>query len=73
MRTRCATVATMPRTDGVSASVERRYVEFYITLITSGGLTPRLFALKHGSRVFLGPKASGVFTLDRTPARHSCR
>jgi ferredoxin/flavodoxin---NADP+ reductase len=50
-----------------SASVERRYVEFYITLITSGQLTTRLFALKHGSRVFLGPKASGVFTLDRTP------
>ena len=50
-----------------SASVERRYVEFYLTLITSGQLTPRLFALKHGSRVFLGPKASGVFTLDKTP------
>ena len=50
-----------------SASVERRYCEFYITLINSGGLTPRLFALKHGSKVFLGPKASGVFTLDRTP------
>lgn len=50
-----------------SASVERRYVEFYLTLITSGGLTPRLFALKHGSRIFLGPKASGTFTLDRTP------
>ena len=48
-----------------SASVERRYVEFYITLITSGQLTPRLFALRHGSRVFLGPKASGMFTLDR--------
>ena len=51
-----------------SASVERRYVEFYITLITSGGLTPRLFALKHGSRVFLGPKASVIFTLDKVPA-----
>jgi len=50
-----------------SASVERRYVEFYLTLITSGQLTPRLFALQHGSRVFLGPKASGVFTLDRVP------
>ena len=48
-----------------STSLERRYVEFYLTLITSGQLTPRLFALKHGSRVFLGPKASGVFTLDR--------
>jgi ferredoxin--NADP+ reductase len=48
-----------------SSSVERRYIEFYLTLITSGQLTPRLFALKHGSRVFLGPKASGMFTLDR--------
>jgi ferredoxin--NADP+ reductase len=47
-----------------SASVERRYVEFYLTLITSGQLTPRLFALAHGSRVFLGTKASGIFTLD---------
>ena len=48
-----------------SASVERRYIEFYLTLITSGALTPRLFALKHGQRVFLGPKASGIFTLDK--------
>lgn len=48
-----------------SASVERRYLEFYLTLITSGQLTPRLFALKHGGRLFLGPKATGVFTLDR--------
>jgi ferredoxin--NADP+ reductase len=48
-----------------SASVERRYLEFYLTLIPSGQLTPRLFALKHGDRVFLGPKASGMFTLDR--------
>ena len=51
-----------------SSSVERRYVEFYLTLVTSGQLTPRLFDLRHGSRVFLGPKASGVFTLDRVPA-----
>jgi len=48
-----------------SSSVERRYVEFYLTLIASGQLTPRLFALKHGDRVFLGPKASGMFTIDR--------
>jgi ferredoxin--NADP+ reductase len=48
-----------------SASVERRYVEFYLTLITSGALTPRLFALAHGGRLFLGPKATGIFTLDR--------
>ena len=50
-----------------SSSLERRYTEFYLTLITSGQLTPRLFALQHGSRLFLGKKASGVFTLDRVP------
>jgi ferredoxin--NADP+ reductase len=48
-----------------SSSVERRYLEFYLTLISSGQLTPRLFALRPGGRLFLGPKASGVFTLDR--------
>ncbi|MFM9090453.1 MAG: ferredoxin--NADP reductase [Verrucomicrobiota bacterium] len=48
-----------------SASVEKAYVEFYLALVAKGGLTPRLFALPHGGRVFLGPKASGLFTLDR--------
>jgi ferredoxin/flavodoxin---NADP+ reductase len=48
-----------------SSSVERRYLEFYVTLVTSGELTPRLFALRHGGRLFLAPKASGLFTLDR--------
>lgn len=50
-----------------SSSLERRYLEFYITLVPSGELTPRLFALRYGSPLFLGPKASGVFTLDRVP------
>jgi ferredoxin--NADP+ reductase len=50
-----------------SASVEKQYLEFYVTLITSGQLTPRLFALPYGGRLFLGPKASGLFTLDRVP------
>ena len=48
-----------------SSSVEKGYLEFYITLVASGALTPRLFALGYGSRLFLGPKASGLFTLDR--------
>lgn len=51
-----------------SSSVERRYVEFYLTLVNTGELTPRLFALRHGSRLFLSPKASGLFTLDRVPS-----
>lgn len=48
-----------------SSSVERRYVEFYLTLVASGQLTPRLFALRYGGRLFLSQKASGLFTLDR--------
>jgi ferredoxin/flavodoxin---NADP+ reductase len=48
-----------------SSNLERRYLEVYLTLINSGQLTPRLFALRHGDQLFLGPKASGVFTLDR--------
>jgi ferredoxin--NADP+ reductase len=54
-----------------SSSLERRYLEFYLTLITSGQLTPRLFALNYGNRLFLGPKSSGVFTLDRVPPEKS--
>jgi len=54
-----------------SASIERRYLEFYLTLITSGALTPRLFAVGHGGRLFLGPKASGIFTLDRVASEKS--
>lgn len=50
-----------------SASTERGHVEFYLTLITTGLLTTRLFALKHGDRVFLGPKATGLFTVDKVP------
>jgi ferredoxin/flavodoxin---NADP+ reductase len=48
-----------------SSNQEKHYVEFYLTLVTSGQLTPRLFALNYGSRIFLGPKVSGVFTLNR--------
>lgn len=51
-----------------SSSVAREYLEFYITLVRSGGLTPRLFALGAGDRVWLGPKITGKFTLDQAPA-----
>jgi ferredoxin--NADP+ reductase len=51
-----------------SSSLERRYAEFYVTLVSSGELTPRLFALRYGNRLHLGAKASGVFTPDRVAA-----
>jgi ferredoxin--NADP+ reductase len=50
-----------------SSSVSREYLEFYINLVHSGLLTPRLFALRPGDRVWLGPKITGTFTLDQAP------
>ncbi len=45
------------------------FLEFYITLIRRGesrppGLTPRLFALRAGDRLFAGAKVTGRYTLD---------
>lgn len=50
-----------------SAPDEAGYLEFYITLVQSGALTPRLFALKPGDSLFLGKKISGMFTLGDVP------
>ncbi len=50
------------------SSKQNQYLEFYITLIRAGTLTPRLFALKAGDKIHMGKKISGIFTLDDTPA-----
>ena len=50
-----------------SGSRQGEFYEFYVTLVRSGELTPRLFALQEGSRLWVGPKAAGLFTLDRVP------
>ncbi len=50
-----------------SSSKEGEFLEFYIQLVHSGGLTPRLFALEPGARIWLGPKATGLFTLKDVP------
>jgi ferredoxin--NADP+ reductase len=51
-----------------SSSVAKEYIEFYVALIPSGALTPRLFALQPGDAIWMSPKFTGVFTLDRVPA-----
>jgi ferredoxin--NADP+ reductase len=53
-----------------SESRADEYLEFYLTLVMSGELTPRLFNLKIRDRVYVGPKAVGVFTLDKAPDKH---
>jgi len=53
-----------------SESRSSEYVEFYLTVVMSGELTPRLFNLKVRDRLYIGPKAVGVFTLDKAPGKH---
>jgi len=50
-----------------SSSVDRQYIEFYVALVHSGALTPRLFAAKPGDRLWLGPKVTGMFTVNSVP------
>ncbi|MBI4584610.1 MAG: ferredoxin--NADP reductase [Planctomycetes bacterium] len=47
-----------------SSSVSKEYLEFYISLVYSGALTPRLFDLKNGGRLWLSPGIAGLFTLS---------
>ncbi len=51
-----------------SSSKIGEYLEFYIKLVRTGELTPRLFSLKVGDQLWLGPKTAGHFTLDSVPA-----
>ena len=51
-----------------SSSLAKEYMEFYIVLVPDGALTPRLFALSNGDRLWLSPKATGAFTLQNTPS-----
>ena len=50
-----------------SGSNQKEHMEFYITLVRSGALTPRLFALKRGDKIHLGQKVTGMFTLKEIP------
>ena len=51
-----------------SSSVAKEHIEFYVALVPSGALTPRLFALHPGDKIWMSPKFTGMFTLDRVPS-----
>lgn len=55
--------AMIRRAYSITSSSRDRELEFVITLVRSGSLTPRLFALREGSRLFVEPRAHGLFTL----------
>lgn len=50
-----------------SSSRQCEYLEFYLTVVRSGSLTPRLYALEIGDRLWLGPRITGLFTFDCVP------
>lgn len=50
-----------------SSSKSKEYIEFYITLVRSGALTPRIFNLTIGDKIQLGQRCVGMFTLDKVP------
>lgn len=50
-----------------SSSVAKEYIEFYVGLVRSGALTPRLLNLKSGDKIWMGPKFKGMFTLSEVP------
>ena len=52
----------------VSSPHESDHLEFYLVLINNGSLTPRLYNLRPGDRVWLSPKIIGTFVLKRAPA-----
>ena len=47
-----------------SSPANREFLEFYIALVPGGALSPRLFNLKIGDRIWLSPKVNGKFTYD---------
>jgi ferredoxin--NADP+ reductase len=50
-----------------SSSLSRDHLEIFVNLVRSGELTPRLFALEPGARLWLGRKLTGMFTMRDVP------
>ena len=51
------------RAYSITSNSQDNELEFVVTLVRSGDLTPRLFALREGGRVYVHPGAQGIFTL----------
>ena len=53
------------RAYGIASSpANREFLEFYVALVPGGALTPRMFNLKIGDRIWLSQKPAGKFTYD---------
>ncbi|MFH2035366.1 MAG: ferredoxin--NADP reductase [Candidatus Zixiibacteriota bacterium] len=54
-----------------SSSIAKEYLEFYISLVRSGALTPRLLNLKAKEKIWLSPKLKGMFTMAEIPDEYN--
>ncbi|MDQ3813449.1 MAG: ferredoxin--NADP reductase, partial [Armatimonadota bacterium] len=50
-----------------STPQNRTFMEFYITLVRTGALTPRLWLPRMGDMIYLSPKIAGKFTMESVP------
>lgn len=53
-----------------SAGHDPGTLEFFISVVGNGSLTPRLATLRPGDRLMVGDKIRGFFTLDTVPREH---
>ncbi len=53
------------RAYSIASSSTDEYVEFYISLVRSGSLTPRIWNLNIGDKIYMSQKPTGMFTLDQ--------
>lgn len=53
-----------------SAGHETDLLEFYVSVVANGSLTPRLVQIQPGDRLHLGAKIRGLFTLEPIPPAH---
>jgi ferredoxin--NADP+ reductase len=79
---RCTLSEPEPKPPGPNELVRRAYsiasssrinefMDFYVGLVSSGSLTPRLFSLAVSDHLFLGPRITGMFTLQQvTPGKN---
>lgn len=62
-------VKLIRRAYSIASSADvRDHLEFYLVLVPDGRLTPKLFAMREGDRMFMDPVIRGEFTLEGIPA-----
>lgn len=52
-----------------SSPKQKDSIDFYVALVEEGQLTPRLRSLQKGDPLYIGPKITGRFTLDKIPEK----